>query len=147
MKVLSLTQPWASLVALGEKRIETRSWATNYTGLLAIHAAKRYPGWAKSLEATEPFRSSLRVPHGQYAYPELNCGNVLCIVKLMGCRLTIDVVNQISDTERAFGDYSPGRYAWFLEFVERLENPLPAKGHLGLWEWDREAAYAAWSAH
>jgi hypothetical protein len=40
VKVLSLWQPWASLIALGVKTIETRSWATKYRGPLGIHAAK-----------------------------------------------------------------------------------------------------------
>jgi hypothetical protein len=40
MKILSLTQPWATLIALGAKQIESRSWRTSYTGPLAIHAAK-----------------------------------------------------------------------------------------------------------
>ena len=40
MKVLTLTQPWATLVAIGAKHIETRSWATSYRGPLAIHAGK-----------------------------------------------------------------------------------------------------------
>lgn len=44
MKALSLHQPWASLVALGYKSIETRRWATHHRGPLAIHAAKRDPG-------------------------------------------------------------------------------------------------------
>lgn len=43
MKVLTLHQPWASLVALGIKTIETRSWSTKYRGPLAIHAAGRSP--------------------------------------------------------------------------------------------------------
>jgi activating signal cointegrator 1 len=43
MKALSLWQPWASLVALGIKTIETRSWETKYRGPLAIHAAKKRP--------------------------------------------------------------------------------------------------------
>jgi hypothetical protein len=42
-RVLSLWQPWASLVALGVKTIETRSWSTKYRGPLAIHAAARKP--------------------------------------------------------------------------------------------------------
>lgn len=58
MKALTLTQPWASLVALGEKRIETRSWGTSYRGELAIHAAASIPpawsaegvGWVPALE-------------------------------------------------------------------------------------------------
>lgn len=43
VKAISLWQPWASLIALGPKTIETRSWATDYRGPLAIHAAKRQP--------------------------------------------------------------------------------------------------------
>lgn len=41
MKTLTLWQPWASLIALGMKRIETRPWTTKYRGPLAIHAGKR----------------------------------------------------------------------------------------------------------
>src|SRR6202030_2406661 len=47
MKALTLTQPWATLVAIGAKRIETRSWPTLYRGPLAIYAAKRFPKWAQ----------------------------------------------------------------------------------------------------
>ncbi len=42
MKALSMTQPWASLVAVGAKRLETRSWGTNYRGRIAIHAARKF---------------------------------------------------------------------------------------------------------
>jgi hypothetical protein len=38
-KALTLTEPYASLVARGVKRIETRSWSTSYRGPIAIHAA------------------------------------------------------------------------------------------------------------
>lgn len=38
MKAITLMQPWATLVAIGAKRLETRSWSTNYRGPLAIHA-------------------------------------------------------------------------------------------------------------
>ena len=41
MRAISLWQPWASVVALGSKRIETRHWSTGHRGPLAIHAAKR----------------------------------------------------------------------------------------------------------
>lgn len=41
MRAISLWQPWASLVVLGAKKIETRHWSTNYRGPLLIHAAKR----------------------------------------------------------------------------------------------------------
>ncbi len=57
MKVLTLTQPWATLVAEGAKKIETRSWETLYRGPLAIHAAKGYPD--RGLRFDEPFYSAL----------------------------------------------------------------------------------------
>lgn len=43
MKALTLHQPWSSLVAIGVKTVETRSWGTTYRGPLAIHAALRRP--------------------------------------------------------------------------------------------------------
>ena len=49
MKALSLTQPWAELVVLGEKQWETRSWRTSHRGRIAIHAAKKFPAWAIDL--------------------------------------------------------------------------------------------------
>lgn len=60
MKAISLTQPWASLVSIGAKQIETRSWKTPYRGTLVIHAAKGFPSDARILCALqEPFRSVL----------------------------------------------------------------------------------------
>jgi hypothetical protein len=41
---LTLTQPWATLVAVGAKRVDTRDWDTDYRGPLAIHAAKGLGG-------------------------------------------------------------------------------------------------------
>ncbi len=49
MKCISLHQPWASLVVLGAKKFETRSWPTSYRGPLLIHAAKK---WNPQLQAT-----------------------------------------------------------------------------------------------
>lgn len=43
------------------------------------------------------------------------------------------------EPELSFGDYSHGRFAWVLENVEPLPKPIPAKGALGLWEWDPDA--------
>ena len=43
MKTLTIRQPWASLIAVGVKTIETRSWSTRYRGPLAIHAGKATP--------------------------------------------------------------------------------------------------------
>ena len=59
MKAISLTQPWSSLVAAGEKRIETRSWYTNFRGALAIHASKSCPREYQLLCFEEPFYTAL----------------------------------------------------------------------------------------
>ena len=39
MKVLSLTEPWATLIKENMKKVETRSWKTSYRGELYIHAS------------------------------------------------------------------------------------------------------------
>ena len=40
MKALSIKQPWASMIASGEKTIETRTWPTDYRGPLLIVSTK-----------------------------------------------------------------------------------------------------------
>ena len=40
MKALSVRQPWASLIVLGLKDIENRSWATRQRGTVLVHASK-----------------------------------------------------------------------------------------------------------
>ena len=40
MKVLTVKEPWASLIAYGYKEYEFRSWKTNYRGKILIHAGK-----------------------------------------------------------------------------------------------------------
>ncbi|MDP3703221.1 MAG: hypothetical protein Q8R78_02410 [Candidatus Omnitrophota bacterium] len=36
--------------------------------------------------------------------------------------------------ERAFGDYSPGRWAWELKNPRRLAAPIPCRGRQGMWD-------------
>ena len=43
MKAITIWQPWASLIACGAKKYETRSWPTKYRGPIAIHAAAKEP--------------------------------------------------------------------------------------------------------
>lgn len=39
------------------------------------------------------------------------------------------------DDQLPFGDFTPGRWAWLLADIQRLNPPVPAKGRQGLWEW------------
>lgn len=137
MKALSLHQPWASLVILGEKRVETRSWATGHRGLLAIHAVARIP--PHGLEFMRASRAFRQVARRRRLDPEdLPMGTVLGIVRLLDCVPveTMQGHGEPGDQERSFGDYSPGRYAWPLEVVEAFDSPIPARGMQGLWTWD-----------
>jgi len=44
MKALSIKNPWADMIASGQKTIETRVWQTNHRGPLLICATKQPPG-------------------------------------------------------------------------------------------------------
>jgi activating signal cointegrator 1 len=124
MKALSLTQPWATAVALGLKQWETRSWPTGYRGKLYIHAAKGFPGWAKDFARSQPL-----IP----ALSELPLGAIVCVCEVTECRQTASLVGELSEQEREWGDYSPGRFAFKLENVRAIPRPVLARGALGLW--------------
>ena len=148
MKALSLTQPYATLIALGAKRIETRSWSTSFRGPIAIHASKGFPREYQESCAIEPFLSVLKAA-GFTNTNELPKGAIVAVGRLVYVFLTGDTLNyrhldrtvrgpngltyQITPQEIEFGDYSPGRFGWVLTDVVRLEQPIPVKGALGLW--------------
>ena len=157
MKALTLTQPWATLVAIGAKRIETRSWPTSHRGPLAIHAAKGFPKWAREFtiervcyEAVKACQSTSPARLWSPAYP---VGVVVATCELIDCVQMREFsfeqgvvatgigkyTHMLADNanEREFGDYSPGRWAWILSAVKCFEQPVPAKGALGIWEWTR----------
>lgn len=133
---LSLTQPWAQLVVLGEKQYETRSWKTPYRGLLAIHASKNVPGWAKRLCQTDPMFVSVLWTY--WAAKPLPVGAIIGTVELVACEPTDEMEYFLLAKERAFGDWSPGRYAWKLQNPQLLSEPIWCKGHLGLWKLSSE---------
>ena len=154
LRALSLTQPWASLIVIGAKRIETRSWWTTYRGMIAIHAAKKFPADCRDLCWDEPFRSTLEgaalVDYHSYddleadsfeRFTALPLGMIVAVAQLRQVTETTDLNWMFAhdafgvqpDIEREFGDYSPGRFAWVLGDVRPLLVPIPCKGSLGLW--------------
>lgn len=140
MKALTLTQPYASLVACGAKKVETRSWKTSYRGPLAIHAAKTFAGiggmnGAWGFYFVNGVHDVLRSHFGYKSPRDLPLGAVVATVELVDVDTTWNVGQSIDNFERIYGDYGPGRYAWVLENLKRLDTPIPAKGRQGLWEW------------
>ena len=148
MKTLTLTQPWATLVATGAKRIETRSWSTSYRGPLAIHAAKGYPRDARDVATSARVRQVLAAHFGDshFAADVFPVGRVLAVCRLMACVRTEILLLKapysadMTEQEQAFGNYDEGRFGWMLADIKPLPATEPAKGALGLWDWD-DAAY------
>lgn len=126
MKALSLIQPSATAIAINVKKVETRSWSTNFRGQIAIHASKGFPKWAREFASLEYTFGRLpnRVP----------LGAIIALATIINVVRTEGVVTQISAIERLYGDYSEGRFAWILSDVVALPEPIPCKGALGLWE-------------
>ena len=132
MKALTLTEPWATLVMLGAKRYETRSWNTRYRGQLIIHAAKGFPKRARELINEEPFQAAL---DGYGVHKPFQLGHVLGSVQLLDICPTEDFEGWPSDDwEIACGDFHPGRWAWKLSNPIWLPTSLHRRGSLGLWE-------------
>jgi hypothetical protein len=156
MRTISLWQPWASAIALGAKRVETRSWATNYRGPLAIHAAKRFMvnemiHYASCWNWKGALRGSLFDKHtGRTDWENfLPLGCVVATCELVECRptgsFTLQEIEEkrrplleTSDiydwTERQMGDFGLGRFGWVLKNIKPLPHPVPWKGSQGFFE-------------
>lgn len=138
-RALSLTQPWATLVAINAKLRETRCWPTSYRGWIAIHAAKGFPRDCQNLSASEPFRAALRAA-GYTNTNQLPRGQVIAIAYLSECIATRVWTPPPDSDEYAFGNYEAidsgngkPRYSFRLNDVRRLHRPFDCKGSLGIW--------------
>lgn len=130
MKVLSLTEPYATLIKNGIKTIETRSWKTNYRGRLYIHASStKIP---KEYLNNEALMALVDLD-------KLNYGNIICYCDLVDCiEMTGGFIQEVkkNNNEYITGVYAVGRYAWILKNINLLDKPIRAKGHLGIWNFD-----------
>lgn len=137
MKVITIRQPWASLIMVGAKGIETRSWATSYRGPILIHASASIGKMEQELCATEPFKHYLRelksLPTG-CILGKATLRAVYPTSHLLGCFQSHPGV--YNPNEKHFGDYTAGRYGWLLSDVVAFQQPIPAKGQLGLWTYN-----------
>lgn len=143
MNAISLWQPWASLVAAGIKRIETRSWGTNFRGPIAIHAAK-YRLKKREREAmlvdlqamTDLYFAKMGNASGLVFCPDdllkaVPYGAVVAVVHLADCVSVESVRAGLSARERLCGDYRDGRVAWLLDKIQPLASPVQCRGGQG----------------
>ena len=129
LKVLSIKEPYASFIRNGDKFIETRSWKTNYRGELFIHASLK--------------KVSNDILNNKYIYNlfkdlDMNYGNIICKANLVDCiYMDSEFINKIKTNKKEYnlGIYELGRYAWVLSDIEPI-YPIPAKGHLNIWNYD-----------
>ena len=152
MYAITLHQPWASLITLGVKTVETRSWPAPERLLgqtVAAHAGKRVvrnPGvavenemrfrlgvdWHRTIPAGAVLATAVLAGIAKVAYVDHVTGHAVhdgCTE--VGCsvgwgRTRID----------PWGDFNPGRWLWFLVDVRALPAPVLAVGRQGFWRWD-----------
>lgn len=123
---LTLHQPYAVAMLLRLKGYETRSWSTAHRGPLFIHAAnadcrKLYPEQYAAIDRDFP---------GQ----ELHYGAIIAVGNLVDCIKMKEIeIPHVSELERFWGIWQPGRYAWRVEDVDPLPDPIFCKGQQGLW--------------
>jgi hypothetical protein len=138
MKVLSVQQPFATLLVLGLKPDETRSWATKHRGETGIHASKKID---KESCRREPIKSALAA-HG-FDETNLPTGCIVGIGNIMDCYKVIEDTGYSAVLENGeviegenyhFGYFEKDRFAWRMADMQQIK-PIPAKGQLGLWNY------------
>ena len=146
MKCLTVCQPYASLIFYGGKFVENRRWYTPYRGLLAIHAGKS----RRYFDDPEDWRGEWIELRENLCFLPEQCpfGCVLGTAKLVAC-LSLDWWKEAGPCcppEAAAYDrlikaamasaYAEGPYCWILADPRPFEATVPARGGMGLWDWE-----------
>jgi activating signal cointegrator 1 len=154
IRIVSLWQPWATLIALGLKEYETRSFGTSYHGPLAIHATKKQPCdvWAQveqiwQLSGQDERLTQLLDSRGTFEFPQ--AAIVAAAVGVSSMPMMVGepkqsgqirefrdgrwqyLIGAMSPLERACGDWQAGRFGWRLIGVKPMPN-IPYKGGQGV---------------
>ena len=125
MKVLTIKEPWATLIIEGYKKYEFRSWKTKYRGKILIHAGMSID--KNVLEKFEDYNLNY------------NKGAIIGEAQITDC---IKVDDEFSKQLRNINPVVYGKssytenYAWKLENIKKYDNPIYVKGKLGLWNYD-----------
>ncbi len=127
MKVLTIKEPWGSLIINGYKKYEFRSWKTNYRGKILIHTSQSI-----ERDNKEKFK--------QYGI-EYQPGCIIGEAILTDCILVDEkfIKELRKENPLVYGKSGHNEtYAWKLECVKKYDNVIHCKGKLGLWNYDVE---------
>ena len=125
MKVLTIKEPWASLIINGYKKYEFRSWKTNYRGKILIHA-----GMTLEKENAKRFQEyNLEYYNGAIVGEALITDCILVDVKFN------EKLRKINPLVYAKSNHVE-TYAWKLENIKKYDKPIYIKGKLGLWNYE-----------
>lgn len=135
MKALTISQPFAELIAKGEKWVENRYWGTTYRGPLAIHAGSgtQYMTW-KELQIGGHTTGAIIAVAELVACQQLNVLRAMSVLRAtrldsrFGPYSVADVLNH---------EHTEGPWVWVLANVRRIE-PVRCPGQRSLWDWQEQ---------
>ena len=127
MKVITIKQPFATLIAEGYKEYEFRTWKTKYRGEILIHAGKGIDKKAMK----------------KYEYLNLDypSGCIIAKANLTDCIKIDENARLMLKTlespcyDRICNDKAWEGYGFKLENIDKIE-PIGAKGKLSLWDYE-----------
>lgn len=134
-RALSVQQPYAEAILSGRKRIEVRTWSTLHRGTLYIHAGRTWYG-TRDLGAERAYREAAAIvrhiglSEPIDAYPR---GALVGHMRVVDC-FAFDPDQWEAMRELHWCDFAfrPGLIGWRVEAPERLAQPIPMRGSLGL---------------
>lgn len=118
MRILTIHQPFASLIASGAKLVENRSWPTRYRGPLLIHAGKSRQ-WLDRCDE----RPAGELPFGAV----VAVADLVDVVTIEALRAGAPGVTDLRGHRHAFGPL-----CWVLRNARPLRRPIPWTGAQGL---------------
>ena len=140
MKAISLWQPWATLVAMKLKTIETRThdrFKSLWGERIVIHAAKKFDEdalWEHHiLEMIREKGGLLQAQNLVYA-SRMFAGKIVCTAMVMNTRWTPIVFELREDWNKQALCEVAGKYCLFLGDIKILKKPIPYKGRQGIFE-------------
>lgn len=145
MRAISLHQPWASLIAIGVKPFEFRTWPAPKSIVgerIAIHAAQQRMSRVCLGRMLYELGSAEGCGFGlsdrQRAYDFLLAVSAGEITLPYGAVVCTAVVGKAMNCRDAFPDdpdVDPEKWAWPVSKIEVLAPPVPAKGWQRIWTW------------